>query len=174
MVKDKMPGKATLAIGDGANDVSMITAAHIGVGISGLEGQQAARAADYAIGQFQMLKNLLFVHGREAYRRNCYLIMYMFYKNIILVIPVWTFGWFSLMSGTEIYNNVFQNLYNLVYTAMPIIWFAVFDWEHKKEDLLAHPKYYSIGLNDVFFNTAAFWRWFVYAVWQGILLVIVV
>jgi len=28
----------------------MITAAHIGVGISGLEGQQAARSADYAIG----------------------------------------------------------------------------------------------------------------------------
>jgi phospholipid-transporting ATPase len=28
----------TLAIGDGANDVNMITAAHIGVGISGLEG----------------------------------------------------------------------------------------------------------------------------------------
>ena len=50
MVKDKYPGKSTLAIGDGANDVSMITAAHIGVGISGLEGQQAARAADYAIG----------------------------------------------------------------------------------------------------------------------------
>jgi phospholipid-transporting ATPase len=40
----------TLSIGDGANDVNMITAAHIGVGISGLEGQQAARASDYSIG----------------------------------------------------------------------------------------------------------------------------
>lgn len=30
--------KTTLAIGDGANDVNMITAAHIGIGISGLEG----------------------------------------------------------------------------------------------------------------------------------------
>ena len=28
----------TLAIGDGANDVNMILAAHLGVGISGLEG----------------------------------------------------------------------------------------------------------------------------------------
>ena len=28
----------TLAIGDGANDVNMITAAHIGIGIAGLEG----------------------------------------------------------------------------------------------------------------------------------------
>jgi hypothetical protein len=34
------PSPATLAIGDGANDVSMIREAHIGVGISGLEGRQ--------------------------------------------------------------------------------------------------------------------------------------
>ena len=34
----KMDNITTLAIGDGANDVNMITAAHIGVGISGLEG----------------------------------------------------------------------------------------------------------------------------------------
>ena len=39
MVKDKNPTKTTLAIGDGANDVNMITAAHVGIGISGLEGQ---------------------------------------------------------------------------------------------------------------------------------------
>jgi phospholipid-transporting ATPase len=52
MIREKKiaEGVTTLAIGDGANDVNMITAAHIGVGISGLEGQQAARSADYAIG----------------------------------------------------------------------------------------------------------------------------
>lgn len=33
----------TLAIGDGANDLAMISAANVGVGISGREGQQAAR-----------------------------------------------------------------------------------------------------------------------------------
>ena len=41
---------ATLAIGDGANDVSMIQAAHIGVGISGLEGRQAVLASDFRYG----------------------------------------------------------------------------------------------------------------------------
>jgi phospholipid-transporting ATPase len=30
----------------------MITSANVGVGISGLEGQQAARSADFVIGQF--------------------------------------------------------------------------------------------------------------------------
>lgn len=104
MIKDRMPDKSTLSIGDGANDVSMITAAHIGVGIRGLEGQQAARASDYSIGQFKMLKSLLFCHGREAYRRNSYLISYMFYKNILYVIPILTFGFYSEFSATAIYN----------------------------------------------------------------------
>jgi len=48
-IRAKKPDARTLAIGDGANDVNMITAAHVGVGISGLEGQQAVRASDYAI-----------------------------------------------------------------------------------------------------------------------------
>lgn len=50
MIRDKHPDKTTLAIGDGANDVSMILEAHVGVGIFGKEGQQAARSADYSIG----------------------------------------------------------------------------------------------------------------------------
>lgn len=95
MVRQSDKNVTSLAIGDGANDVNMITAAHIGIGISGLEGQQAARAADYAIGQFKFLKNLLFVHGREAYRRNSYLIIYMFYKNVVYVLPIFYFGFVS-------------------------------------------------------------------------------
>lgn len=43
-------GCITLAIGDGANDVTMIQAAHVGVGIYGREGTQALAASDYAIG----------------------------------------------------------------------------------------------------------------------------
>jgi len=63
----------------------MITQAHVGVGILGKEGQQAARSADFAIGQFQFLKPLMFVHGREAYRRNSLLILYNFYKNVLYI-----------------------------------------------------------------------------------------
>lgn len=39
LVKQKHPMKTMLAIGDGANDVSMIQAANVGVGIVGREGQ---------------------------------------------------------------------------------------------------------------------------------------
>ena len=38
MVRKEHPSAVTLAIGDGANDVNMITQAHVGIGIEGLEG----------------------------------------------------------------------------------------------------------------------------------------
>ncbi len=38
MVRKAKPQITTLAIGDGANDVNMITAAHVGIGIRGVEG----------------------------------------------------------------------------------------------------------------------------------------
>ena len=73
-----------LAIGDGANDVGMIQAAHVGVGISGVEGLQAARSADVSIGQFRYLQKLLLVHGQWSYHRLSRLILYSYYKNLAL------------------------------------------------------------------------------------------
>ena len=117
-----------------------------------------------------MLKNLLFCHGREAYRKNSYLISYMFYKNILYVMPIWAFGFISSFSATAIYDIWLYQLYNVMFTALPIMWFAIFDWEHDKETFLTQPKLYRIGLDNVFFNKFVFWRWFFYAVWQGIFL----
>lgn len=54
--KVKEFGKITLSIGDGANDVNMIQEAHIGIGIFGREGKQAANSADFAINRFKDLK----------------------------------------------------------------------------------------------------------------------
>ena len=65
----------------------MITEAHVGVGIRGVEGQQAARASDYAIGEFKLLRRLILYCGRESYRKNSYLIFYNFYKNLVIVLP---------------------------------------------------------------------------------------
>lgn len=70
----------TLAIGDGANDVSMIQMAHVGIGISGQEGMQAVMASDFAIAQFRFLDKLLLVHGHWCYDRLARLILYFFYK----------------------------------------------------------------------------------------------
>lgn len=94
----------SLAIGDGANDVNMITEAHVGIGIRGVEGQQAARASDFAIGEFRILKELLLNHGRECYRKNTALICYNFYKNMLLVLPQWWYAFVNGFSGASNYD----------------------------------------------------------------------
>lgn len=82
LIKDGL-GQMTLAIGDGANDVSMIQKADIGVGIAGREGMQAVMASDFAMARFQFLVRLLLVHGHWSYARLANLILYFFYKNIV-------------------------------------------------------------------------------------------
>lgn len=72
--------RITLSIGDGANDVGMIQAAHVGVGISGMEGMQAVMASDFAIAQFRFLTDLLLVHGRWSYLRICKVICLTFFS----------------------------------------------------------------------------------------------
>jgi phospholipid-translocating ATPase len=74
----------TLAIGDGGNDVKMIQEAHVGVGISGREGLQAARAADFCVGKFRFLKRLILVHGRYSYNRTAFLSQYCIYKSLVI------------------------------------------------------------------------------------------
>lgn len=81
------PGKPiTAAIGDGANDVSMIQEAHVGLGIVGKEGRQAARCADYAFANFSMLKKVLLVHGYYYTQRLAFLVLYFFYKNLVFML----------------------------------------------------------------------------------------
>lgn len=133
MIREKFPDKTTLSIGDGANDVSMILKAHVGVGILGREGQQAARSADYAIGQFKFLKTLMFVHGREAYRRNATLVLYNFYKNVVYVSTQYFFGFFSAFSGQPLYEPFIYQLYNICFTSIPVMYFSLFDFEHDKD-----------------------------------------
>ncbi|KAL6082724.1 hypothetical protein STEG23_016479, partial [Scotinomys teguina] len=89
----------TLAIGDGANDVSMIKSAHIGIGISGQEGLQAVLASDYALAQFRYLQRLLLVHGRWSYYRMCKFLCYFFYKNFAFTLVHFWFAFFCGFSA---------------------------------------------------------------------------
>ena len=111
----------TLAIGDGANDVSMITEAHIGVGIFGKEGTQAARSADFAICQFRYLEKLLLVHGRWNYRRVSLFICYYFYKNCTMVFTEIFFAFFNGFSGQIFFLDWLPMLFNAVWTSWPCI-----------------------------------------------------
>lgn len=99
LVRRSLKDSITLAIGDGANDVSMIQEAHVGVGIMGKEGTQAVRAADYAFGEFRFLQRLLTYHGRFSYVRMANLTFFSFYKNLAFITIQWFFGFVNAWSG---------------------------------------------------------------------------
>jgi phospholipid-translocating P-type ATPase (flippase) len=88
---DTVPAATTLSIGDGANDVSMILEANVGVGIFGKEGRQAANNADFAIGEFKFLRRLLLVHGRWNYVRQAKVFLYSVHKNMVLTLTLFWF-----------------------------------------------------------------------------------
>jgi phospholipid-transporting ATPase len=173
VIREARPNCRTLAIGDGANDVNMILAAHVGVGITGLEGKQAARASDFSISQFRFLQRLLFVHGRECYRKNSNLICYNFYKNVLLVMPLFFYGVFSAFSGQILYNMWIYQLYNVFYSALPIILYALFDREMDYKVLENAPKQYSLGLKGYLFSSSTFWLWILESILQSALILFI-
>ncbi|XP_069831223.1 phospholipid-transporting ATPase IF isoform X2 [Dendropsophus ebraccatus] len=117
----------TLAIGDGANDVSMIQEAHVGIGIMGKEGRQAVRNSDYAIARFKFLSKLLLVHGHYYYIRIATLVQYFFYKNVCFITPQFLYQFFCLFSQQTLYDSVYLTLYNICFTSLPILMYSLFE-----------------------------------------------
>jgi phospholipid-transporting ATPase len=148
-----------LAIGDGANDVSMIQAAHVGVGISGVEGLQAARSADIAIGQFRYLRKLLLVHGAWSYQRISKVILYSFYKNIALFMTQFWYSFQNAFSGQIIYESWTLTFYNVLFTAMPPFVLGIFDQFVSARLLDRYPQLYQLSQSGVFFRMHSFWSW---------------
>jgi len=100
------PEPVTLAIGDGANDVGMIQEAQVGIGISGLEGQQAVNASDFSIAQFRFLEDLLLIHGRWNFMRLSKTVLFSFYKNAVLAGLLMAYCRTSFYSGTPLFDMV--------------------------------------------------------------------
>lgn len=115
LVKDGL-GSMCLAIGDGANDVSMIQAADIGVGVAGEEGLQAVNSSDYAIAQFRYLNRLLLVHGHWSYMRNSNMIVNFFYKEIIGIGILFWFQFYCGYSATTVYEYTYLLFWNIIWT----------------------------------------------------------
>jgi magnesium-transporting ATPase (P-type) len=71
----------------------------------------------------------------------------MFYKNVLFIFPMFLFGFYSVFSGTSIYDNFLYQAFNVFFTGAPIMWFGIMDIEVSRHKFLKNSKYYRIGFN---------------------------
>ncbi|XP_074881408.1 phospholipid-transporting ATPase VD isoform X5 [Buteo buteo] len=167
LVRNKLKAM-TLAVGDGANDVSMIQVADTGVGISGQEGMQAVMASDFAISQFRHLKKLLLVHGHWCYTRLTNMVLYFFYKNVAYVNLLFWYQFFCGFSGTSMTDYWILILFNLLFTSVPPIVYGVLDKDVPAEILMQLPQLYMTSQKSVAYLPSPFWITLLDAFYQSL------
>ncbi len=153
-----VPTPVTLAIGDGANDVGMIQEAQIGVGISGLEGQQAVNSSDFAIAQFRFLENLLLVHGRWNFMRLSKVVLFSFYKNAVLAGLLIVYSSDTLYSGEPVFDMWALSTFNFV-NGFGILLLGMFDRDVDKDYVKRNPILYAAGPNNEHMALRVTFRW---------------
>ncbi|CAN6448428.1 unnamed protein product [Victoria cruziana] len=157
----------TLSIGDGANDVSMLQVADVGVGISGQEGRQAVMASDFAIGQFRFLVPLLLVHGHWNYQRMGYMVLYNFYKSAVYVLLHFWYELYTAYTSTSTITGWSMVLYSMVYTTLPTVFIGVLHKDLSHETLLKFPQLYGAGQRSECYNAGLFWLLVLDTLWQS-------
>lgn len=158
----------TLAIGDGANDVSMIQVADVGIGISGQEGMQAVMSSDFALSHFKHLRKLLLVHGHWCYTRLANMILYFFYKNVMFVNLLFWYQFFCGFSGTSMVDVWMLILFNLIFTSVPPLIYGVLDKDVSADTLLALPELYKSGQTSEANKKSTFWFTILDAFYQSL------
>uniref|UniRef100_A0A8C2W8M0 Phospholipid-transporting ATPase n=1 Tax=Cyclopterus lumpus TaxID=8103 RepID=A0A8C2W8M0_CYCLU len=158
LIKASKEHPITLAIGDGANDVSMILEAHVGIGIMGKEGRQAVRNSDYAIPKFKHLKKMLLVHGHYYYIRISELVQYFFYKNVCFIFPQFLYQFFCGFSQQPLYDTAYLTLYNISFTSLPILLYSLIEQHIHMDILRRDPSLY----RDIAKNSLLRWPIFIY------------
>ncbi|XP_054421849.1 phospholipid-transporting ATPase IH isoform X2 [Pteronotus mesoamericanus] len=164
LIKFSKEHPITLAIGDGANDVSMILEAHVGIGVIGKEGRQAARNSDYAIPKFKHLKKMLLVHGHFYYIRISELVQYFFYKNVCFIFPQFLYQFFCGFSQQTLYDTAYLTLYNISFTSLPILLYSLMEQHVSIDTLKRDPSLY----RDIAKNALLRWRVFIYWTFLGV------
>lgn len=158
-IRKKVKNAVTLAIGDGANDIAMIQESHVGIGITGKEGLQAARTSDYSIAQFRFLLRLLLVHGRWNYVRTCKYTLGTFWKEMLFYLTQALYQRYAGYTGTSLYESWSLSMFNTLFTSLPVIFMGIFEKDLEASTLLAIPELYTLGHNNGGFNLLiyAFW-----------------
>ncbi|KAJ6008298.1 hypothetical protein N7540_012274 [Penicillium herquei] len=158
-IRTHLKDAITLAIGDGANDIAMIQEAHVGIGIAGKEGLQAARISDYSIAQFRFLLKLLLVHGRWNYMRACKYTLGTFWKEMLFYLTQALYQHWNGYTGTSLYESWSLSMFNTLFTSLPVIFLGAFSKDLAASTLLAVPELYTKGQRNGGFNIRLWLGW---------------
>ncbi|KAK2843912.1 hypothetical protein FQN49_005950, partial [Arthroderma sp. PD_2] len=168
-IRKRVNKAITLAIGDGANDIAMIQEAHVGIGITGKEGLQAARISDYSIAQFRFLLKLLLVHGRWNYVRVCKYTLGTFWKETLFYLTQALFQRWNGYTGTSLYEPWSLSMFNTLFTSLPVIFLGTFEKDLAASTLLAVPELYTKGQRNEGFNIRVYLGWATVAACESML-----
>ena len=161
--------KRIACIGDGGNDVSMIQAADVGVGIVGKEGRQASLAADFSITQFHHLTKLLLWHGRNSYKRSAKLAQFVIHRGLVISICQTVFSVATHFEPNALFRDWLLVGYATVYTQLPVFSLVL---DRDVDEALAnlYPELYKELTPGTSLSYRTFGVWLLVSVYQGILI----
>lgn len=162
-------GKRTACIGDGGNDVSMIQAADVGVGIVGKEGRQASLAADFSITQFSHLTKLLVWHGRNSYKRSAKLAQFVIHRGLIAAVCQTVFSIAARFEPQALYRDWLLVGYATVYTMAPVF-SLVLDRDVDEALAKLYPELYKELTLGKALSKRSFFAWVAISVYQGVII----
>ncbi|KXH39014.1 phospholipid-translocating P-type ATPase [Colletotrichum salicis] len=158
--------KRVCCIGDGGNDVSMIQAADVGVGIVGKEGRQASLAADFSIEQFYHLTKLLVWHGRNSYKRSAKLAQFVIHRGLIIAVCQTMYSIAIKFEPDGLYKDWLLVGYSTVYTAFPVL-SLVLDKDVDENLANLYPELYKELTSGRSLSYRTFFVWVAVSIYQG-------
>lgn len=161
--------KRICCIGDGGNDVSMIQAADVGIGIVGKEGRQASLAADYSITQFCHLTKLLVWHGRNSYKRSAKLAQFIIHRGLIISVCQTMYNIAGHFDPKGLFKDWLLVGYATLYTSAPVF-SLVYDRDVDEHLANLYPELYKELKTGKSLSYQTFFTWVGVSVYQGIII----
>lgn len=161
--------KRTACIGDGGNDVSMIQAADVGLGIVGKEGQQASLAADFSLTQFSHLTKLLVWHGRNSYKRSAKLAQFVMHRGLVISVCQTVFSVASHFEPIALYRDWLLVGYATIYTMAPVF-SLVLDKDVDENLANLYPELYRELTLGRSLSYRTFFIWLGISIYQGLII----
>ncbi|KJP90276.1 hypothetical protein AK88_00124 [Plasmodium fragile] len=169
LIKHRLtPTPNTLAIGDGANDIAMLQEANIGVSIMTPECIISSGYSDYCIQNFSYLRKLLFIYGSKHLYTMSIILYWNFFKNIVLILPVFFYQAYASWSCVKIYPELLYTFFNIFWIFIPVIYYAFLQHNLNYDVLYNIPLFYALSRRKYNMSTLKFFPWVVEGIFYSI------